>query len=150
LSGASNAKGGQVRLCVNDAPDPNASAITIDKDGHFSSGTTSILKVIAGSKVVAEVVPAGQYGAISNEVIVGACTSTGSGNLAQPTPALNPLVANVSIVSGKLMGAVAGMVRVCVDNRQVAEPPIASNGTFTAALQEPLGGSHPWIAFVMA
>jgi hypothetical protein len=138
-SGTSDAKGGYVRICVNDVLAPNMDKVPVQvgKDGNFDSGSAG-LKVNLGDKVVAQAVTTdGKYGPTSNEVAVGTCSSTGTGDVAA-RPTLNPVKAGDTNVSGTLANAKQGTVRVCVDDREVATAQLAPNGIFATLLSSPL------------
>jgi hypothetical protein len=143
FSGTSDAKMGEVRVCVNDVPQTK---ISVDKDGRFDSGTASAVHVSIGDKVTAQAVSDHTYGPLSNQVTVGACSSTGTGSLGGDKPVLDPVMAGDKRVSGTLSNAPAGSVRICVDDREVAEAQLAPDGTFVTSLSTALGQGQSVLA----
>ena len=136
FSGTSDAAG-SVRICLNDTV---VAEIPVDSYGKFEGGTPATTKVDSGDKFVAQATDDTNYGPLSNEVTVGTCAKMGTGD-PSAKPVLNAARAGDTKVSGTLANpddAKKVTVRVCVDDREVAAPPLASKGQFSATLSSPL------------
>lgn len=138
FSGTSDAKDGSIRICVNDQPSAGLDSLSI-KDGIFVSGTSQTIKGLKiGDKVAAQnVLPASTFGSLSNVVTVGACSSVGSGDIVN-APKLEAAKTDSTSVAGTLRGDKSDVVRICVDDREVAEADVAKSGKFIASLDFPL------------